>query len=176
MNKLDRLVIETERMQLVCCDLPMLEAYFDGEATLAKLLDIGMPENWTEFGEPAFRWTHNALLQPEGQKEWYCYLPVLKNENLLVGTCGFKGPPKNGMVEIGYEIARDYRGQGLATELAAALIRFAFATPAVNLVQAHTLAVANESGTVLTKCGMSKMETITDPEDGTIWRWEVRSK
>ena len=50
--------------------------------------------------------------------EWWAYLPVLKKTKTLLGSCGYKGDPKNGMVEIGYEVAEAYRGWGLATEMA----------------------------------------------------------
>jgi RimJ/RimL family protein N-acetyltransferase len=152
----------------------MLQALFDGDAQLALLLGIEIPEKWTEFGEPAFRWTFNKLNAGTDRKEWLCYLPVLKEENMLVGSCGYKGDPVNGMIEIGYEVARDYRGNGLATEMAEHLIKYALLDPAIEYVQAHTLAEVNESGTVLRKCGMQKMEELEDPEDGKIWRWEIR--
>ena len=99
---------------------------------------------------------------------------VLRKTKTLVGSCGYKGQPKNGMVEIGYEVAEGYRGWGLATEMAKALIQNAFKSEEVDYVQAHTLAMVNESGSVLKKCGMTKMEEIEDPEDGKIWRWEIR--
>jgi len=70
---------------------------------------------------------------------------------MLAGSCGYKGEPVNGVVEIGYEAAEDYRSKGLATEKAAALINFALQQPEVNQGQAHTLAEENESGTVLKK-------------------------
>ena len=80
-----------------------------------------------------------------------------------MGSCGYKGEPKDGMVEIGYEVAEAYRGRGLATEMAKALIQNAFNDNAVMYVQAHTLAAVNESGSVLVKCGMQKMEELEDP-------------
>ena len=65
---------------------------------------------------------------------------------------------------------------GLATEMAKALIEKAFESDEVSYVQAHTLAVENESRSVLKKCGMTKMEELEDPEDGKIWRWEIRKE
>lgn len=97
----------------------------------------------------------------------------MKEGRILVGSCGFKGEPNNGVVEIGYEVAEAYRGRGLATELAQGLIRFAFEQAGVSKVQAHTLAEVNESGSVLRKCGMQTVAELEDPEDGKIWRWEI---
>jgi RimJ/RimL family protein N-acetyltransferase len=166
--------IETSRLTLICCNKEILEALFKGEETLAAFLQINIPTKWTEFGEPAFRFTYDKITVADAGIEWWSYLPVLKKTKTLLGSCGYKGYPKNGMVEIGYEVAEAYRGWGLATEMAKALIQNAFKSDEVQYVQAHTLAVENESCSVLKKCGMMKMEELDDPEDGKIWRWEIR--
>ena len=56
-------------------------------------------------------------------------------------------------------------------EAAGALVNFAYNHPAVRLVRAHTLPVANASTRVLTKCGFQKAGEIIDPNDGPVWRW-----
>ncbi len=43
----------------------------------------------------------------------------------LIGTAGFQGPPCEGEVEIGYGIAPEHRGRGLASEAVAALLEVA---------------------------------------------------
>jgi [ribosomal protein S5]-alanine N-acetyltransferase len=166
--------IETPRLQLVCCNKEILETMFSGEAQLPELLQINIPKKWTEFGEAAFRYTYDKLSAGQAKIEWWAYLPVLKKTRTLLGSCGYKGHPSNGMIEIGYEVAELYRGMGIATEMAKALIEKAFTSEEVDYVQAHTLAVENESGSVLKKCGMKRMEELEDPEDGKIWRWEIR--
>jgi RimJ/RimL family protein N-acetyltransferase len=65
-----------------------------------------------------------------------------------------------------------FEGQGYATEAAAALVAYAFATPRVAVVRAHTLPTANASTRVLAKCGFGQVGTVVDPEDGTVWGWE----
>lgn len=167
-------IIETPRLQLLCCNKEIIEAVLTGDDAIAALLHISIPGKWTEFGEPAFRWTLDKLNTGWASKEWLAYLPVLKESNALAGSCGYKGNPKDGMVEIGYEIAEQFRGQGLATELVKALVEQALLSKDVTYVQAHTLAAENESGSVLKNCGMQKMEELEDPDDGKIWRWEIR--
>ncbi|MEP7374331.1 MAG: GNAT family N-acetyltransferase [Chitinophagaceae bacterium] len=166
--------IETNRLSLICCNKEILEALFKGDEALAAFLQIKIPTKWTEFGEPAFKYTYDNILNGSGKIQWWSYLPVLKKTKTLLGSCGYKGDPQNGMVEIGYEVAEAYRGWGLATEMAKALIKNAVKNEEVDFVQAHTLAVENESGSVLIKSGMKKMEELEDPEDGKIWRWEIR--
>ena len=77
------------------------------------------------------------------------------------------------MVEIGYQIYEPYRSQGLATEAANGLINRAFDQPCVTVVRAHTLAEENASGQVLKKCGMAFVQAIDDPDDGSIWQWQL---
>lgn len=95
---------------------------------------------------------------------------------MLVGNSGFKGAPKNGEVEIGYEVAEPYRGKGLATEIAGALIEYAYSFPEVKTIVAHTLSFENPSVSVLRKCGFHFITEVNDPEDGDIWRWELRNQ
>jgi RimJ/RimL family protein N-acetyltransferase len=168
--------IETPRLELICCNKDILEAFFKGDEALAGLLQINIQGKWTEFGAPAFEFTYKNILESAGSIEWWSYLPVLKKTKTLLGLCGYKGAPQNGMVEIGYEVAEGYRGWGLATEMAKALIKKAFENSEVEYVQAHTLAVPNESGSVLKKCGMEIAGETIDPEDGKLWRWEIRKQ
>lgn len=99
---------------------------------------------------------------------------IHKNDNALIGTCGFPGPPDSkGVVEIAYGIAPNYEGRGYATEAAKALIDFARNDPRVKIICAHTLPEENASTSVLKKCGLNKVRDAIDPENGLkIWRWE----
>ena len=167
--------IETSQLRIVLATPPVLEAVLRGNRSLGALLDANIPLLWTEFGDPIFRFSLERVTEHPEEVVWWTYLPILKEENMLVGSCGYKGPPdKEGVVEIGYEVTREYRGRGLATEIAQALIQNAFRFPDVKAVKAHTLAEVNASGSVLTKCGMKKVAELFDPDDGEIWQWVVK--
>jgi [ribosomal protein S5]-alanine N-acetyltransferase len=98
---------------------------------------------------------------------------VHRDDGLVIGNCGFKGPPDgDGVVEIAYGIVPAYEGRGYATEAAAAQVAFASADPRVKIVRAHTLATNNASTRVLTKNGFTFVGEIVDPEDGPVWRWD----
>jgi len=99
---------------------------------------------------------------------------IHQGENVLIGTCGFPGPPDpDGVAEIAYGIAPAYQGRGYATEAARALIEFATKDPRVETIRAHTLAETNASTRVLQKCGLKKIGDAVDPENGLpVWRWE----
>jgi RimJ/RimL family protein N-acetyltransferase len=79
-------------------------------------------------------------------------------------------------VEIAYSTVPGFEGLGVATEMAAELARIALQSPAVRCVIAHTLPEENASGRVLQKVGMTKVGEVIDPEDGKVWRWEMKRR
>src|SRR6185295_9923390 len=167
--------IETERLSLVCCDKEILQALVDEDSAIAELLQVNVPAKWTEFGAPAFKYALERISADDEEETWWSYLPVFKDENMLIGSGGYKGKPtKDGMIEIGYEVAEGYRGRGFATEIARALIANGLRDERVKTIQAHTLPEENASGKVLKNCGMKWVEEIIDPEDGKLWRWEIK--
>src|SRR5438552_94478 len=130
--------IETERVHLINCNEEILRAIFAGDEMIAKLLEVSVASPWTEAGEQAFRFSLGKISEHSEEKIWWTYLSILKSENMLIGCSGFKGKPnENGVVEFGYEVALHYRGKGLATEIARALIEFAFSHEEVKTVCAH---------------------------------------
>lgn len=95
-------------------------------------------------------------------------------ENRVIGLCSYGGPPDDGVVEISYGVVPAYRGRGYATEAAQMLIARALASGGVRTVRAHTMPEHNASTKVLEKCGFKLVGEVMHPEDGLIWRWEMR--
>lgn len=104
--------------------------------------------------------------------DWYSYLVIDPTTTTVIGLGGFKGPPTDGSVEIGYSIAPAHRGRGHATEAARRWIDIARAR-GVTLVRAHTLAEENSSTAVLRRLGFRRTAELTDPDVGAVWRWEL---
>jgi RimJ/RimL family protein N-acetyltransferase len=105
---------------------------------------------------------------------WTCGFNMLHRETgTTVGSCAFKGPPdSSGVVEIAYGVKPEHQGKGYATEAAAGLVKYAFAS-GVHTVRAHTLREDNASTRVLTKCGFANIGEVVEPDDGLVWRWEL---
>ena len=176
-NKTCMKTIYTPHLQLISCDREIFESIFQGDKALARKLGIKVSGQWSEFGLEPIRFGHQALDNDPSLEGWWTYLVIHSSDNRLIGTCGYKGKPnKQGIVEIGYEVMEEYRNRGFATELAKGLIKNAFSFPRVKIVQAHTLAEKNASGTVLTRCGMTFIHELADPEDGLIWLWQLDRK
>lgn len=166
--------IESQNIKLIAGTEEVLSACLKGNDELESLLGILVPMQWSEFGEVILEYSLEQIQKDPGQIYWWTWLPVHKKDNLLIGSCGYKGEPTNGMVEIGYEVIESYRNKGFATEIAQVLVKNAFEDEQVNIVQAHTLADKNASSKVLSKCGFQWIEELEDDEDGMIWKWELK--
>jgi [ribosomal protein S5]-alanine N-acetyltransferase len=166
--------MDGKQIKLLECDATILQKAIEGDKSLSEYLNVNIPKRWTEFGEMIFHHTLKIISKNPTQTPWTTYFPIFKAENMLIGTCGYKGSPDSeGMVEIGYEVAEDYRGRGIATEIVNLLINNAFTYPNVQIIQAHTLANTNASTRVLEKSGFLWIKEITDPDDGQIWQWRL---
>ena len=113
------------------------------------------------------------LRASKGADPWVHVFRVLRRDTgTAVGSCSFKGPPVDGVVEIAYGIHPDHEGNGYATEAAQALVEYASSCETVRLVVAHTLPDAAASQRVLGKCGFRYVGDTVDSEDGTVCRFE----
>lgn len=92
-------------------------------------------------------------------------------ENNLVGAAGFKGPPRDGQVEIAYGIFPAHQGRGMGIEICRQLVLLARqANPSVRIT-ARTDAADNYSTRILQKNNFICLGTIQDEEDGEVWEW-----
>lgn len=166
-------MILTPHLRIISCDDTLYDAIRMGNNTLARVMGVNVPKKWTEFRDtftPSYhRWKAHPPL-----RDWWVYLIIHVQDNMLIGSCGYKGEPDaNGMVEIGYEVIPSYREKGLGTETAKGLLDHAFLHPSVRKVIAHTMAEENASGHILEKLGFAQTEDISDPDEGLLWRWEI---
>ncbi len=75
----------------------------------------------------------------------------------IVGTCGLSAfSEKHQRAELGYELAREAWGQGVATAVAARVVSFAFEELALHRVEATVMAGNARSERVLEKLGFAK--------------------
>lgn len=172
------MALETPRLTLLPCSPEHLLALIDQPQRFETLLGRRAADGLRDFfvsDEVSPDWLA-ALRSAGGPDPWrHGFFVVDRESGWVIGSAGFKGPPDGtGMVEIAYGIVPSREGRGYATEAAAALVRFAFASEHVRLVRAHTLPMSNASTRVLQKCGFGHSGTIVDPEDGPVWRWERR--
>lgn len=148
--------------------LDWLEALAESDAAFSGRFGIAVERDWSGFPEAVPAALGAARQRPEDS--WGTHL-LFDDDGALVGIGGFKGPPVDGVVEIGYAVSPSRQGRGIAT----ATVQYFLARAAqdgVTVVTAHTLAGTNPSTTVLTKTGFVRTTTERDPEVGDVWRWE----
>lgn len=155
-------------IQVSLARLEWLEALAEGDAIFTSRFGIAVEPEWAGFPEAL-----PAVISAARQRlddPWGTHL-LFADDGALVGIGGFKGPPRNDAVEIGYAVSPARQGRGIAT----GAVRYFLAQAAregVTTVLAHTLAGPNASTTVLTKTGFVHTLTGDDPEEGQVWRWE----
>lgn len=155
------------------CSLEHFELLLQGNDHLADLLGISIQDGWTEYPEMVLV-AYDKLRNDPAMLGWFFYLVLHRADKRLIGAGGFKGKPnEEGLVEMGYEITADYREKGLGTEMAVALISFAFGHSYVKRVIAHTEEEYNASVKILQKAGMRFVGTIKNKEGEDLWEWEI---
>ena len=101
---------------------------------------------------------------------WIGYVAL--HDDVCVGTCGFKGPPAMGRVEIAYFTFAEFEGKGYATWMARALAELALERDAALVVAAQTLPNESASTTILRRLGFELHGTVNHPIDGPVWEWQ----
>lgn len=102
---------------------------------------------------------------------WLGYFALV--DNVCIGTCGFKGPPKDNRVEIAYFTFPEHEGRGHATAMARALVRMGREADAGVTIAAQTLPSEGASTAILKKLGFALTSTVNHPEDGEVWEWRL---
>jgi RimJ/RimL family protein N-acetyltransferase len=120
-------------------------------------------------------WLARMRASSPGDPWAFAFRVLLRHTGEVVGTCSFKGPPADGVVEISYATEEAHTGRGYATEAATALRDYAASRGDVQGVRAHTLPGGLASKRVLEKCGFRYVGDVVDPEDGLVSRFEVSS-
>ncbi|MEK3911321.1 GNAT family N-acetyltransferase [Paenibacillus sp. FSL H7-0331] len=147
--------METERFvlrQMTLEDAPtVFEIFSDGDVT-------------KDMGEDPF----TSIQQAEGlitfmnnlfhQNKAFRWGIILKENNTLVGTCGYNGweTHRGSRGEIGYDLGKKYWRQGYMTEVLKSVIAFGFETMEFNRIEAFTNLDAEPSMLLLKKLGFNE--------------------
>ena len=160
-------------VRLVPATVPLLHALTEDRARFGELLGSPVPDGWPEFPEAIDVTLAHLQSAPEADRAWSMQFFVNPASGRLLGSGGFAGPPVDRTVEIGYEVAPEFRGRGLGTAAARALVEHAVASGEIDHVIAHTLPGPNPSTGVLASLGFEHVGDQEDPEVGTVWEWRL---
>jgi RimJ/RimL family protein N-acetyltransferase len=193
--------IVTARLRLVAGTAELLSALLDGTASR---LGYELPERWLpESDARFFALKRDQVGADASQGQWLRFL-VLREQGpgrvavagaglgaaagaaagggggTVVGHAGFHGPPgvngaaTPGALEIGYTVFAAWRGAGLATEAAGALLRWARAAHDVTHYYGSTSPENAASRAVLARLGFEHVGERIDEEDGLELVYELR--
>ncbi len=163
-------------VQLMPATLALIDQAIAGDTALAAALGFPVAAGWSVWPESLPQTRAWIAARPD-VGDWGTKLILLAAPRTLIGMGGFRGPPEDGVVEIGYALAPALRGRGLATAAARLLVERAFADARVEAVVAHTLAEVNPSTRLLARLGFVKLRDLIDlgpgPTDGPVWLWRL---
>ncbi|MRD46445.1 GNAT family N-acetyltransferase [Caenimonas koreensis] len=98
------------------------------------------------------------------------FLIVRNSDQLVAGSCSFKGEPHNGRVEIGYGVAPACRRQGAAGYAVSCLLQLAGAAGAT-AVLAQVAPDNTASASVVRGCGFADTGIRIDEQGETVVHW-----
>ncbi|MFT3716825.1 MAG: GNAT family protein [Gordonia sp. (in: high G+C Gram-positive bacteria)] len=159
------------RVRLVPVTEQLLCALQADRTRFAAMIGSPAPEGWPEFPEAVGGALEHLQTASDDDRPWSMRFFVDDTHGTLIGSGGYAGPPDDRTVEIGYEIAPEFRGRGLGSSAAQALVDDAVGTGLVDHVIAHTLPGPNPSTGVLASLGFAHVGEAHDPDAGTVWAW-----
>jgi ribosomal-protein-alanine N-acetyltransferase len=164
--------LETRHLTLIPFAFEMKKIVMNDKAKLAEIIGVRVPEHWPgpDLTEALLFFLEEMEKNPTSSI-WDGII-IHTADNVIIGDMGFiGGPDETGVVEIGYSIIPEYRNRGYATEMAQALIRWAFQQQEIKAVIASCLYDNIGSIKVLEKVGMSPLR----PE-GYLLKWQLRKE
>ena len=170
--------IETPRLVIRCwhpADAPLLKAAIDANLDYLR-----------EFMVWAYKEPSDLQTKIQSLRHWrgrfdlgedFGYGIFLPGEAVVVGACGLHTRQGPSIREIGYWIAQEHSGQGLATEASAALIRGAFEIDRILRLEIRHDPVNKASEAVIRKLGLrnegilrERLQNIDGtPRDQSVW-------
>jgi [ribosomal protein S5]-alanine N-acetyltransferase len=155
------IVLESERLLFRDHEPADVDAYCEMEADPEVRRYVGGAPRPRDAAERKF-WA--GLHRPESERLWM-WATVYKPEGRYIGRCGVyphfesKGTIIAGEGTLGFYLAREYWGRGLATEAGRAFVNFAFGELRLSRIVAAVQAGNDASVRVLEKLGFSLFHT-----------------
>lgn len=154
--------IETERLELVALTSRQLNLWAENIPALEDELKCSyQAEPMQGFFLEIVK---GQLIATESDEKNYLYhsfwFLIRKSDRIVVGSADFKGTPnKNGEVEIGYGLGKQFEHNGYMTEAVRAMCKWAMEQKAVTHVIAETDIDGFASQHILERCGFTQYKS-----------------
>ena len=170
--------IHTPRLTLIAASPKHIRAELMDPPAIGELLGADVPSSWPpgEYDRPAQEFFLEQLTDSgDSTVGWFGWYAVRRADVVhpatLVGAAGYFGPPnETGVVEIGYSLCQEWRGKGLATEMARALVERAAEHALVTSIVARTNSDNAASVSVLEHCDFAPVAPLADGQLRFEWR------
>jgi RimJ/RimL family protein N-acetyltransferase len=173
-------VITTDRLELHLLTLPELDAVAAGDGTgLAERIGASVSAAWIEevHGLAAFR--AQQLRERPDDAPWLLRAIVVSRpaeSRHAIGYLNFhQGPDQGGMVEIGYTLLPEARGQGYAIEAVRGAFAWATREFGIHLFRASVSPGNERSENLIRKLGFVQTGQQWDERDGLELVYELRT-
>jgi len=162
--------VRTPRLDLLPLAPEVVAALVTGDLGRARRLAGFRIDDDTFVGdEYVLGLRHTQLSADPTEEPWLLRAAVLRATGTVVGKVGFHAPPaKDGSVEIGYRVEPSYRCQGLAGEMAVAMIGWAAAQGATSCI-ASVRPDNTPSLRLIGRLGFARTGEQIDDIDGLEW-------
>ena len=156
-----------------------MSALLEGDLSEAgRVAGVSLTEYFvTDTARWLWRYRLGQMAADPGQARWMVRQAVVGDNGLVVGHCGFHGPPDElGMVEIGYCVAPGFRRQGYARSMLIELLRRAAAEAEVATVRAAISPDNAASLATIAGFGFVQVAEQWDEQDGRELLFEVPAR
>ena len=153
----------SRRLRLIPATAESVKLETESLGRLGELIGAHVPNDWPpetlRDALPVFLEWHTEHPDWHGWFGWYA-VRLDGPSPVLCGSVGFKGRADAvGMVEIGYSVLPDHQGVGLATEMVAKLVEWAWGQEGVRSIEAGTTLANPASVRVLERTGFQLAST-----------------
>ena len=163
MNRLGkhlRMIIVTDRLELIAGTLELTEAELHDPGRFADLLAARVPANWPPplNDNATMDWCRRYYKKHSDGVGWANWYFVLREDSsrqrVAIGNGGFGGKPTaGGTIKLGYSIMQEFQERGYATEAVRGLVLWAFSHSEVARIIGETYPNLTKSIRVLEKNG-----------------------
>ena len=163
----DRLVIRAYEAS----DVPALIEYLSSDdPVVARVMRIAPTTEAIEA-----YWEPMRSVDPFSDPQWLSLLIELKGERKVVGNVGYGTTvidEAHKLGSIGWSLSSAYRGQGIATEAASAVLGFVFDHLGVHRVQARTGRANASSWRLMERLGMRREAHFRESHTNLLGAWD----
>lgn len=170
--------LKTERTRILPLNIEQVKLLKNDPAILEQnlFLSEGYSEKYDREMEKELAGVIDRVIRKMEQNPfnytWYTvWQIILKEENRIIGMCGFNGlPDLNGDVEIGYALKPRYQKKGYMPEVLKEFTRYAFMHAKVRALKAQTPADYTASQKILGELGFEMVS-----ESNGLFTWKCKN-